>query len=204
MSTVFSSLYVIDAFNRPGTEDVEFWAQAQAAECGGVTEFEVMQAVLEQVVGREVDDDFVNYMLRKAEGLHVRGDDFGRIEIFEVANTHRAGVPVSIYVEVYYPDPECDMPERYADEIDPDWDEFVSLANEQASCIDEELEAFGFMLEETYDVIAVRADGYIKSYAEDMSWEQANNQLMLGNEAYLVGPEGHLDVWSLEIVEHVR
>lgn len=161
MSAAFTSVIVLDPSIRPGTEDIEFYAQMTAADTRGVTEFEVMQAVCEKLAGREVADEFVNYMLRTANGIGVKGDDFGRLEIFTVDDMRRHHMPKTIYVEVYYPDPECDMPERYADEVDDDWAEFVHeayLQDEQAAreaearAFASELEAAGFIAEETESV----------------------------------------------------
>lgn len=160
MSAAFTSVIVLEEAIRPGTEDIGFYAQMTAATTRGVTEFEVMQAVCEKLAGREVADEFVNYMLRTANGIGVKGDDFGRLEVFTVDDMRRHHMPKAIYVEVYYPDPECDMPERYADEVD-DWAEFVNeayLQNEQtareaeAQASVSELEAAGFIVEETESV----------------------------------------------------
>lgn len=149
MSAAFTSVIVLEETIRPGTEDIGFYAQMTAADTRGVTEFEVMQAVCEKLAGREVADEFVNYMLRTANGIGVKGDDFGRLEVFTVDDMRRHHMPKTIYVEVYYPDPECDMPERYADEVD-DWAEFVAEAEAQASV--SELESAGFAVEETESV----------------------------------------------------
>lgn len=160
MSATFTSVIVLEEAIRPGTEDIGFYAQMTAADTRSVTEFEVMQAVCEKLAGREVADEFVNYMLRAANGIGVKGDDFGRLEIFTVDDMRRHHMPKTIYVEVYYPDPECDMPERYADEVDDDWAEFVHeayLQDEQAAREAEaeasasELEAEGFTIEDVVD-----------------------------------------------------
>ena len=148
MSATFTSVIVLEEAIRPGTEDIGFYAQMTAADTRGVTEFEVMQAVCEKLAGREVADEFVNYMLRTANGIGVKGDDFGRLEVFTVDDMRRHHMPKTVYVEVYYPDPECDMPERYADEVD-DWAEFVAEAEAQASV--SELEAEGFTIEDVVD-----------------------------------------------------
>ena len=159
MSATFTSVIVLEEAIRPGTEDIGFYAQMTAADTRGVTEFEVMQAVCEKLAGREVADEFVNYMLRTANGIGVKGDDFGRLEVFTVDDMRRHHMPKTIYVEVYYPDPECDMPERYADEVD-DWDDPCHeeyLQDEQqardaeAQASASELEAEGFTIEDVVD-----------------------------------------------------
>jgi len=159
MSATFTSVIVLEEAIRPGTEDIGFYAQMTAADTRGVTEFEVMQAVCEKLAGREVADEFVNYMLRTANGIGVKCDDFGRLEVFTVDDMRRHHMPKTIYVEVYYPDPECDMPERYADEIN-DWDDFCHeayLQDEQtareaeAQASASELEAEGFTIEDVVD-----------------------------------------------------
>lgn len=156
MSATFTSVIVLEEAIRPGTEDIGFYAQMTAADTRGVTEFEIMQAVCEKLAGREVADEFVNYMLRTANGIGVKGDDFGRLEVFTVDDMRRHHMPKTIYVEVYYPDPECDMPERYADEVD-DWDDPCHeeyLQDEQtareaeAQASASELEAEGFTIED--------------------------------------------------------
>lgn len=160
MSAAFTSVIVLEEAIRPGTEDIGFYAQMTAATTRGVTEFEVMKAMLEHIKGDDVLDDFVKYMLRKTDSVHVVGDDFGRIEVIEFDGMHRHHLPEKAYIEVYYPDPECDMPERYADEVD-DWTEFANeayLQDEQAAREAEaqasvsELESAGFVVEETESV----------------------------------------------------
>lgn len=161
IANIFTAVNVLPQCNRPGTEDVEFWAQMTALSLNpnGCAPVDVFIAIAE-TLGYDWDFDSIELAMNKADAWGGTGDDFGRLEVFTIDRPNGIfGLHGKVYVEIYYDDPECDMPERYADEVD-DWAEFVHeayLQDEQAAREAEaqapasELEAEGFTIEDVVD-----------------------------------------------------
>jgi len=161
IANIFTAVNVLPQCNRPGTEDVEFWAQMTALSLNpnGCAPVDVFIAIAE-TLGYDWDFDSIELAMNKADAWGGTGDDFGRLEVFTIDRPNGIfGLHGKVYVEIYYDDPECDMPERYADEVD-DWAEFVHeayLQDEQAAREAEaqapvsELEAEGFTIEDVDD-----------------------------------------------------